>query len=102
MGRDGGRDQDGVELGISDEIAIVRGRLNGRIPLNDQVKSLVANVAHLHDACVRSLAEIPDEIRPPVTIAQHADANHPQSSLARGSPIRRAGTPYTRPWSGTS
>src|SRR5712692_3725109 len=102
MGRHGGRDQDGVDSGIRNEIAIVRGRLDGWIAFTDQGQSLTARVAHLDDACVGHLAEIPDKIRTPITVAQHTNANHPRSSLTRGSPIRRAGTPYTRPWSGTS
>src|SRR5262249_48244884 len=93
-----------VHIGAVQQFVQAGRGLDGRVTFGDLGQILGLQVGHHGDLEIVDLAEIPHQVRAPVTVAHHADLDHGQAfpSRSRISPRTRAGTPATTAKSGTS
>ena len=107
MGRNGSGDGDGVNARIAQDLIEVVGDLDGWIAVLHGDQTVFPEVANLDEARALRFGKVSDEVRTPVAVAHHSNADHlilpdartldePTStgaSLAR--PTILAGTPAT-------
>lgn len=93
-------DDDSIYFNVIDDVAVICSGLNVGIASLYDCKSFRNAVTDGDDARVGNLAEIANNVRPPIAITDNADAdrrfrNFSYFPLSRMSPTVLAGTPAT-------
>ena len=99
---DRGGDHHGVHRRVVDQLGRRGGDLDAGIPPLHLLQALRRPIAHHAHGCTAAVGEVADQVRPPVAVADHADADHACRPLSFLAASRRAGTPATVAPGGTS
>src|SRR5882757_3277640 len=101
MSSHGGSDDNGIDIRISEELAIISCYFDPRITclhVRELLGPQIANRRHFRTWGFRKIA---NQVRTPVTIAYNTDSDHRFFSCCFVSPTNLAGTPATIPLLGT-
>ena len=71
-----GRDDDGFDRFVIEDVLKIRGRGRNRIALADPFQSRAVEVASDHRFRATTLDQVPDQVRTPVTTTDHANLCH--------------------------